>query len=208
MGDIVQINNYFLCYAKKMAEAGYKSLISYKLAQIAFDLGWDFVPRYYSKYEDSRQRDQIKQALRSYKQNIVEGSAERSLSSKLKLYDVAKASSMEALEDFEDILRMEGLPRWDKDNPLLEKLHQIFEGYPNPNPSTPPFPSTPSVSEVLGGLEGKEVTEAIANYLIDLLKRGGYLLDKQINAVEEKHRTEGGYNENLLKNRLAYKKSQ
>lgn len=27
----------------EMAEAGYKSLISYKLAQIAFDLGWDFV---------------------------------------------------------------------------------------------------------------------------------------------------------------------
>lgn len=50
-----------------MAEAGYKSLISYKLAQIAFDLGWDFVPKYYPKYEDSRQRDQIKQALRSYK---------------------------------------------------------------------------------------------------------------------------------------------
>lgn len=91
-----------------MAEAGYKSLISYKLAQIAFDLGWDFVPKYYKRIEDSRQRDQIKQALRSYKQNIVEGSSERSLSSKLKLYDVAKASSMEALEDFEDILRLEG----------------------------------------------------------------------------------------------------
>lgn len=107
------------------------------------DLGWDFVPKYYSKYEDSRQRDQIKQALRSHKQNIVEGSSERSLSSKLKLYDVAKASGMEALE------------------------------------------------------------EAVVNYLIDLLKRGGYLLDKQINAVEEKHRTEGGYRENLLKKRLA-----
>jgi len=92
-----------------MAEAGYKSLISYKLAQIAFDLGWNFVPNYYRKYEDSRQRDQIKQALRSLKQNIVEGSAERSLSSKLKLYDVAKASGMEALEDFEDIIRLDPL---------------------------------------------------------------------------------------------------
>lgn len=29
-----------------MAEPGYKSLIAYKLAKIAFDLGWDFVPRY------------------------------------------------------------------------------------------------------------------------------------------------------------------
>ena len=105
-----------------MAEAGYKQLISYKLAQIAFDLGWDFVPKYYIKYEDKRQRDQIKQALRSHKQNIVEGSSERSLSRKLNLYDVSKSSGMEALEDFEDILRHEKLPRWNKDDMRLRKL--------------------------------------------------------------------------------------
>ncbi len=190
-----------------MAEPGYKSLISYKLARIAFDLGWDFVPKYYYKYEDSRQRDQIKQALRSHKQNIVEGSAERSLSSKLKLYDVAKSSGMEALEDFEDILRFENLPRWDKEDQRLRKLRQIFEGYPYPNPSIPPIPSYSSVLEVLGGLEGKEGLEAVVNYLIDLLIRSGYLLDKQINAVEEKHQREGGYNEKLLKRRLEYKRS-
>jgi four helix bundle protein len=124
-----------------MAEAGYKSLISYKLAQIAFDLGWDFVPQYYRKHEDARQRDQIKQALRSHKQNIVEGSAERSLSSKLKLYDVSKASGMEALEDFEDIQRREQLPRWHRYDPRLQKLRQVFEGYSNPS-----YPSTPSHS--------------------------------------------------------------
>lgn len=190
-----------------MAEAGYKSLISYKLARIAFDLGWDFVPRYYSKYEDHRQRDQIKQALRSYKQNIVEGSSERSLSSKLKLYDVAKASGMEALEDFEDILRLEGLPKWDKDDPRLRKLRQTFEGYPNPPvPSTTSNPSVSAVTKALGGIEGREGLEGIVNYLIDLLKRGGFLLDRQINAVEEKHQREGGYREKLLQRRLAFRK--
>lgn len=190
-----------------MAEAGYKSLISYKLAKIAFDLGWDFVPKYYYKIEDSRQRDQIKQALRSHKQNIVEGSSERSLSSKLKLYDVAKASGMEALEDFEDILRLERLSRWNKEDPRLKKLRQVFEGYPYPSHSSiPPYPSVKAVTEVLGGLEGREAVEAVNNYLIDLLTRSGYLLDKQINAVEEKHQTEGGYNEKLLQKRLAYKR--
>ncbi len=183
-----------------MAEPGYKSLISYKLSQLAFDLGWDFVPKYYHKIEDGRQRDQIKQALRSLKQNIVEGSSERSLSSKLKLYDVAKASGMEALEDFEDILRLERLPKWNKDDLRLKKLRQRFESYP-PNPSTSPIPS-----QSLGGLEGREGLEVIVNYLIDLLIRCGYLLDKQINAVEEKHRTEGGYRENLLRKRLEYKR--
>lgn len=191
-----------------MAEAGYKKLISYKLARIAFHLGWDFVPVYYSKFEDSRQRDQIKQALRSHKQNIVEGSAERSLSSKLKLYDVAKASGMEALEDFEDILRFENLARWEKDDLRLRKLQHIFENYPNPsNSPIPSIPSVKTVQEALGVLEGKEGLESVVNYLIDLLIRSGYLLDRQINAVEYKHQREGGYNENLLKKRLAYKKS-
>jgi len=185
-----------------MAEAGYKSLISYKLANIAFQLGWEFVPTYYRKYEDGRQRDQIKQALRSGKQNIVEGSSERSLSSKLKLYDVAKSSGVEALEDFEDILKFESLHRWDKADPRLKKLRQLFEGYPIP--SNPPSPSIASLQKELGGIEGKEGLEAIVNYIIDLLLRSGYLLDKQINAVEKKHETEGGYKENLLKKRLSY----
>jgi four helix bundle protein len=115
---------------------GYKNLISYKLASIAFYLGWEFTPLYFNKYEDSRQRDQIKQALRSYKQNIVEGSSERSLSTKLKLYDVAKASSKEAQEDFEDILKFEGLSKWAKNDRRLVLFRHTFE--PNSsNPSTP-----------------------------------------------------------------------
>lgn len=188
-----------------MAEAGYKSLISYKLSQIIFDLTWEFVPLYFPLYEDARQRDQLKQAARSYKQNIVEGSSERSLSTKLKLYDVAKSSAMELLEDCEDILRRSKLLLWDRNDRRLFRLRQILE---NPYNS-----SNPSVSSVLGtqgirwnGGIKKEEVEIIVNYLIDLLKRGGYLLDRQINAVEEKHTQEGGYSENLLRKRLEYRK--
>jgi len=50
----------------------YKTLRSYQLSEIAFEIGWKFVPLYYDQHEDARQRDQIKQALRSFKQNIVE----------------------------------------------------------------------------------------------------------------------------------------
>lgn len=190
-----------------MAEAGYKSLISYKLANIAFILGWEFVPIYYSKYEDGRQRDQIKQALRSHKQNIVEGDSERSLSAKLKLLDVSKSSGMEALEDFEDILKLERLPRWNKDDARLKKLRQLFEGYPISNPSPPPNPSITLLREELGGIDGKEGLESVVNYLIDLLIRSGFFLDKQMNALEKKHQTEGGYNEKLLRKRLEYRRN-
>jgi len=197
--------------------AGYKKLISYKLAIVAFDLIWEFVPQYYYRIEDSRQRDQMKQAMRSTKQNIVEGSSERSLSSKLKLYDVAKSSLNEILEDLEDILRLERISRWLRNDQRLLKLHQVIEGYPSipSRPSVPSSTSSPSVSSVLQTVRGtrgeggirrtKEEIEIIVNYLVDVLTRCGYLLDKQINAVEEKHRTEGGYRENLLKKRLIYK---
>jgi len=197
--------------------AGYKKLISYKLAIVAFDLIWEFVPQYYYRIEDSRQRDQMKQAMRSTKQNIVEGSSERSLSSKLKLYDVAKSSLNEILEDLEDILRLERISRWLRNDQRLLKLHQVIEGYPSipSRPSVPSSTSSPSVSSGLQTVRGtrgeggirrtKEEIEIIVNYLVDVLTRCGYLLDKQINAVEEKHRTEGGYRENLLKKRLIYK---
>jgi|GEM_PF-1051174 len=194
---------------------GYKQLISYKLSLIAFDLTWEFVPQYYYRIEDGRQRDQMKQAIRSTKQNIVEGSSERSLSSKLKLYDVARSSLNEVLEDYEDILRLEKLGGWPRNDWRLAKLRQIIEGYPSfPSgsvPSTPPFPSvflvlgTMGIRRNRGTRRTREEIEIITNYLIDILTRCGYLLDKQINAVEEKHRTEGGYRENLLKNRLDYK---
>ena len=165
---------------------------------MAFDLGWCFVPIYYNKYEDGRQRDQIKQALRSHKQNIVEGSSERSLSSKLKLYDVAKASGMEAREDFDDILRHEGWTRWDKNDPRLIKLRSTFE---STSLSLPSISSWTKKRES----EGKDGLEETVNYALDLLIRCGYLMDKQIRAVEELHRTQGGYNENLMKNRLDYR---
>lgn len=156
---------------------------------------------YYKKYEDGRQRDQIKQALRSLKQNIVEGSSERSISSKLKLYDVAKASGMEAREDFEDILRRERLIRWNKDDPRLQKLRSIFES------STSTSVSVPSISlwTKKKESEGRDGLEEIVNYELDLLIRCSYLMDQQIRAVEELHKTQGGYTENLMKTRLDYR---
>jgi len=192
---------------------GYKQLLSYKLTLIQFCLTWEFVPIYYSKIEDGRQRDQLKQASRSKKQNIVEGSEERSISSKLKLYDVARASSGELGEDFEDILRLEHLARWNKNDPRLSILRQKIEVFDPSDSSYPPSPSCSSVLEALGARRTigirwtREEIETIVNYLIDLNIRSTYLLDQQIRAVEEKHQKEGGYNENLLKKRLEYRKN-
>ncbi len=185
--------------------SGYKDLLSYKNARIVFALTWEFVPIYYNKHEDARQRDQMRQASRSYKQNLVEGSEDRSLSSKLKLYDVARASGGELLEDYDDILLMEQLPMWDKFDVRLKNFQKLE--------SSPSFSSSPSCSSVLGGTRGirgtrwtREETEILCNYLIDLIKRTNYLMDQQIRSVEDRHQKEGGYRENLLRRRLEFRK--
>ena len=204
---------------------GYKTLLSYKLAKVVFDLAWELVPFIYPAYEDSRQRSQIKQAARSLKQNLVEGSEERSLSSKLKLFDVARASLGELLEDCEDVLRHKGLACWSKNDPRLVKLRAELEGYrplySHPSGSSVPSGSPPTrvtigdILQVAGGTRRTKETrrnrlteeelEIVINYLIDVLIRCGYLLDRQIDAVEEKHRTEGGYKENLYRKRKEYR---
>lgn len=117
-------------------------------------------------------------------------------------------------------VRLEKLPCWNKNDPRLLKIRRIIEIYDPSGPSNPSVPSCSSVLEALGtrrtrlhqGFGGqarwtREETEIIVNYLIDLNTRSNYLIDRQIDAVEEKHRTEGGYNENLLKRRLEYKKN-
>ncbi len=115
---------------------------------------------------------------------------------------------MEALEDFEDILKFDKLSLWSKNDSRLWELRKVFEGFPTlpSNLSTPSYPSISVIKEVFGGLEGKEGLEMVLNYLIDLLIRSGYLLDKQMNSLEKKHEEEGGYSENLLKRRLEYRK--
>lgn len=196
--------------------SGYKQLITYKLARIIFDLTWEFVPEYYSSYDDSRQRSQMKQCVRSMKQNVVEGSEERSLSSKLKLYDVARSSGGELLEDYEDIIRKENVPTWDKNDTRLKSLRKAIEDFPSSpsHPSSPPKPSCSSVLSALGrkrgkrwleGKEGKKNLEIITNYLIDLIVRYNYLMDRQLDSIEKKHEQEGGYTENLYKRRKKHR---
>jgi len=205
---------------------GYKKLLSYKLATIAYDLTWEMASLIYPAYEDGRQRSQLKQAARSLKQNIVEGSEERSLSSKLKLWDVARSSGGELIEDCEDFLRQHNIPRWRKDDARLVRLRASLEGYRPSHPfprsgssrtsctsaTPPPRVTVAAVLQTAGGTRSnrgtrltKEELEIVLNYLLDVLIRCGYLLDKQINAIERKHQTEGGYTEQLYRKRKQFR---
>ena len=83
----------------------YKKLYSYQKANAIYCLTYYFV-EHYIRYND-RTKDQMLQAARSGKQNIIEGCAASVTSAKteIRLLNVAKASLQELIEDFEDYLR-------------------------------------------------------------------------------------------------------
>jgi four helix bundle protein len=98
------------------AHGGYEDLLSFKKARIVYDGTVRFCQRFLEKRD--RTVDQMVQAARSGKQNILEGSQASGTSKEMeiKLVNVARASLEELLEDYRDFLRTSGHPLWAKDS--------------------------------------------------------------------------------------------
>ena len=107
------------------AHGGYRNLQSYQMATISYDFGLEFANKYIGTR--SRTHDQIVQALRSGKQNIVEGSMASGTSKKteLTLLGVARASLEEALQDAEDYIRQHQLQVWSKTDPRSQEIRNL-----------------------------------------------------------------------------------
>lgn len=105
----------------------------YKLSMIIVDITDLFVKTYLDKYRD-RTVDQMVQAARSCKQNIVEGSvaAATSRETEIKLTNVAKASLAELREDYGDYLRHNGLKIWSKDDDRVTQTRKFAKSHDNP----------------------------------------------------------------------------
>jgi hypothetical protein len=88
---------------------GYRNLLSYRKTEIIFDATVRFCDRFIDRR--SRTHDQMVQAARSGKQNIVEASVASGTSKEMeiKLTNVARASLEELLEDYRDFLAPEAL---------------------------------------------------------------------------------------------------
>lgn len=105
----------------------------YKLSMIVVDITDLFVKTYLDKYHD-RTVDQMVQAPRSCKQNIVEGSvaAATSRETEIKLTNVAKASLAELREDYRDFLRHNDLTLWNKDDPRISQIRRFSKNHDKP----------------------------------------------------------------------------
>lgn len=171
-----------------------KYLLTYRYSEIIHDLTVEFVKKYID-YK-SRTRDQMEQAARSGKQNIVEGvsAGQTSKSSEIKLLGVANASFEELLMDYEDYLRQHNLEIYPKTDPRVMAFRR--KAYELSNLS--------NLSN-LGYLKEKPLLpgnpQDAANFLLTLSHLVTFLLSKQIAASKEKFIKEGGLNEQLYKAR-------
>ena len=144
-----------------------------------------------------RTYDQMIQAARSGKQNILEGSLASGTSkeTEIKLTNVARASLEELLEDYRDFLRVRGARLWAKDSKealfvrkLGAKKDASYETYRTYLETRPP--------------------EVVANILICLIHQTNYLLDQQLRQMERAFVREGGLRERMTRARLAERAKQ
>ena len=163
----------------------------YKVSKIIYDITYLFTRRFLSARD--RTTDQMVQAARSGKQNIVEGSkaATTSMETQLKLTNVAKASLQELLEDYEDYLRVRELTIWDKDS---EKALQ-----------TRKFCATHLDDAYYREAVKVRSDETVANIAIILIHQADVLLQGLINRQQSDFLAQGGIREQMSQARRQWR---
>ena len=168
---------------------GYRNLLSYQRSEVIYDGTMYFVNRFYKKPD--RTIDQMVQAARSGKQNIVEGcmASATSKETEIKLINVARASLEELKIDYEDFLRTRKLQIWDKEDRLVKRFRELNR---TPNANYQTFEKA---------IEN-ENPEICANVMICLINIATYLLANQIKSLEKAFLENGGLRERMIKARI------
>ena len=171
---------------------GYKELLSFKKARIIYDGTELFCRRFLGKRD--RTIDQMVQAARSGKQNILEGSKASGTSkeTEIKLMNVARASLEQLLEDYDDFLRTRELRLWDKNSREALFIRRLG--------------ATKNVSyESYRTYLETRPAEVAANILICLIHQTNYLLDRNLRQLEKAFLNEGGLRERMTRARIAFR---
>jgi len=176
----------------------YRDLKSYQSATIIYDFTVEFCELYVKPdstnqaNRSNRMVDQMVQAARSGKQNIVEASTERTSSQlELKLLGVSRASFEELLHDYEDYLRQRKLPKWDMNAVQAKTVRAL------------PYRTDWSYQSYQSYLPN---AANAANAMLCLINQCNYLLDRQIKSLEARFEKEGGWSERMRHRRMEEKK--
>lgn len=169
-----------------LAHGNYQELESYRNSVVIFDATADFCARFLPRGD--RTIDQMVQASRSGKQNIVEGCMASGVSTEteIKLIGVARASLEELLEDYRDYLRTHSLPLWEKSD---ERVLAIRRFSRTPDKSYETYKTHFHLDD--------NNAETFCNVLVSLIHQTNYLLDRQLKALEGAFVGKGGLRERM-----------
>ena len=176
-------------------QANWDALFFYQKSDVIYQLTFAFCDRFIHLYKD-RTRDQVIQAARSCKQNIVEGLADgvTSTEMQLKLLNVARASLKETREDFEDYLKSRHLLFYRKGEDRYDKMLSYCR-YHNKLEDYEPFFSKWSDDEM-------------CNCAITLCHMVDKMLMSFLAKLDREFVTEGGIKERMYKARTGYRQKQ
>jgi four helix bundle suffix protein len=177
------------------AYGNYRELRSFQKAEIVYDLTYRFCERFLRKGD--RTIDQMVQAARSGKQNIIEGAKASGTSKEmeLKLTNVARASLEELLADYEDFLRVRQAAIWDKESKEAGYVRRLGA-------------KAGVTYEAFRDFVETRPGEVVANIALCLIHQANYLLDRQIRQLEENFLKEGGLRERMTKARIESRAKQ
>ncbi len=115
-------------------------LYFYQKAHTLYLMTYNFISRFIQF--DDRTRDQMLQAARSGKQNIVEGTADgaTSIEMEIQLLNVSRASLKELKEDYRDYLLTRNLTIWDKTHLRFTPMLNYCRKHNNPDDYVNLFP--------------------------------------------------------------------
>ena len=167
----------------------------YQKTEVLYHLTYVFCQRFLPSFGD-RTVDQMVQATRSGKQNIVEGSEDGKTSTEMeiKLLNVARSSLGELCEDYRDYLKSHDMVMWDKDHPRYDAMqsycrqHNRYEDY----------------SDMAKRMDA----ETFCNLAITMCLMTDKMMNSYLQRLEREFVTEGGIKERMYAARTGYRAEQ
>lgn len=173
-------------------QKNWNALYFYQKSDVIYQLSFAFCDRFIDLYKD-RTRDQIIQAARLCKQNIVEGLADgvTSTEMQLKLLNVARASLKELREDYEDYLKSRHLRFFVSGDPRYEAMLQYCRSH-NALADYEPFFQ-------------RWTDEEMCNCALTLCHMIDHMMMTFLRRMEKEFVEEGGIKERMYRARTGYR---
>lgn len=173
----------------------WKELRFYQKSEALYQMTFSFCERFLPKYGD-RTVDQMVQAARSGKQNIIEGSEDGKTSTEmeLKLLNIARSSIHELREDYKDYLLSRHLALWNNTHPRYAEMHHFTKVHNQLQDYEPYFEQWPA--------------EEMANIGYTLCCQIDVMMNGYLKTLENRFKTEGGMKEHMYRVRTGYRQQQ